>query len=202
MKQEAPFAGLGKMYFCRVEDKDKEPVPLGEPITIKPGMLTYKDDEPKSEYSAKGFSTTFTGTMQEPSRELVEMLNRPTLWDVKLQREPGKMPRKMKKAVRASYRRDTKWKRKAMNYLSRLCHTLHNAEIVVTREQQDRLAQHIEMTISPVDAHAEVSQEKIDRLLRKYSDENRIHGCHDCPHWQHGDDGGQCEYADCPICDD
>ena len=57
MGEQPPFAGLGKLYFCRVEDKDKEPVPLGEAVT--------------------------------------------------LEREPGRMPRKMKKAVSASYRRDT-----------------------------------------------------------------------------------------------
>ena len=152
MGEQPPFAGLGKLYFCRVEDKDKEPVPLGEAVTLKPGMLTYKDDEPRNEYGAKGYSIGFNATMQEPGKELLDMLNRPTLFDVKLQREPGRMPRKMKKAVSASYRRDTKWKRKLHNYLGRLCHTLHNAEIVVTREQQDRLAQHIEMTIRPVGA--------------------------------------------------
>jgi len=24
--------------------------------------------------------------------------------------------------------------------------------------------------------------------------------CHDCPHWQDGDEGPQCEYPDCPPC--
>ena len=147
MGEQPPFAGLGKLYFCRVEDKDKEPVPLGEAVTLKPGMLTYKDDEPKSEYSNKGYSIGFNATMEEPSKELLDVLNRPTLWDVKLERKPGRMPRKMKKAYRSDYPRNTKWTRKVANYLRRMSMTLRRAEIVITKEQHDRLAQHIEMTI-------------------------------------------------------
>ena len=148
MGEQPPFSGLGKLYFCRVGDKDKKPQPLGEAVALKPGMLTYKDG-PKSEYGAKGFSTTGTWELERPGRELVEMLNRPTLWDVRLEREPGRMPRKMKKAFRARYRRDTKWKRKLANYLGRLCHTLQRAEIVITRDQQDRLSDvlNVEMEI-------------------------------------------------------
>ena len=143
MGDQPPFAGLGKLSFCRVEDKDKEPQPLGEPITIKPGMLTYKDDDEQPSYSPKGFSTTFTGTMKEPSPELLElMVTPPNRWDVKLERKPGRMPRKMKKAYCYGwlYRRDTRWKRKAGNYRRRLLLTLHDAEIVVTKEQRDRLS--------------------------------------------------------------
>lgn len=150
MGEQPPFAGLGKLYFCRVEDLDKQPVPLGEAIPIKPGMLTYKDDEPSDE--TKGFSGTFTGTMAEPSREMVELLNRPALWDVKLERKPGRMPRKMKKAYRSDYRRNTKWTRKVANYLRRMSMTFHNAEIVITKEQHDRLAAQIEATIRPAAA--------------------------------------------------
>lgn len=150
MGEQPPFAGLGKLYFCRVEDMGKAPQPLGEPITIRPGMLTYKDDE-KPSYATKGLSTTFTGTMEEPGEELLQLLlTTPNRWDVKLEQKPGRMPRKMKKAYCHGwlYRRDTKWKRKAGNYRRRLLVTLHDAEIVVTKEQRDRLASTIEMTIS------------------------------------------------------
>lgn len=151
MGEQPPFAGLGKLYFCRVEDMEKAPQPLGEPVTIRPGMLTYKDDDEKPSYATKGFSTTFTGTMEEPGEELLQLLlTTPNRWDVKLEQKPGRMPRKMKKAYCHGwlYRRDTKWKRKAGNYRRRLLVTLHNAEIVVTKEQRDRLASTIEMTIS------------------------------------------------------
>lgn len=151
MGEQPPFAGLGKLYFCRVEDMEKAPQPLGEPVTIRPGMLTYKDDDEKPSYGTKGFSTTFTGTMEEPGEELLQLLlTPPNRWDVKLEQKPGRMPRKMKKAYCHGwlYRRDTKWKRKAGNYRRRLLVTLHNAEIVVTKEQRDRLASTIGMTVS------------------------------------------------------
>lgn len=151
MGEQPPFAGTGKLYFCRVEDMEKAPQPLGEPVTIRPGMLTCKDDDEKPSYATKGLCTTFTGTMEEPGEELLQLLlTPPNRWDVKLEKKPGRMPRKMKKAYCHGwlYRRDTKWKRKAGNYRRRLLVTLHNAEIVVTKEQRDRLASTVEMTIS------------------------------------------------------
>lgn len=151
MGEQPPFAGLGKLYFCRVEDMEKAPQPLGEPVTIRPGMLTYKDDDEKPSYATKGYSIGFNATMDEPGEELLQLLlTPPNRWVVKLEQNPGRMPRKMKKAYCHGwlYRRDTKWKRKAGNYRRRLLVTLHNAEIVVTKEQRDRLASTIEMTIS------------------------------------------------------
>ena len=152
MGEQQPFAGLGKLYFCRVEDTEKEPQPLGEPVTIRPGTLTCKDDDEKPSYATKGLSATFTGTMEEPGEELLQLLlTPPNRWDVKLEQKPGRMPRKMKKAYCHGwlYRRDTKWKRKAGNYRRRLSLTLHDAEIVVTKEQCDRLSDvlNIEMEI-------------------------------------------------------
>ena len=151
MGEQPPFTGLGKLYFCRVEDMEKAPQPLGEPVTIRPGMLTYKDDDEKPSYATKDYSIGFNSTMEEPGEELLQLLlTPPNRWDVKLEQKPGRMPRKMKKAYCHGwlYRRDTKWKRKAGNYRRRLLVTLHNAEIVVTKEQRDRLASTIEMTIS------------------------------------------------------
>jgi hypothetical protein len=92
------------------------------------------------DYSAKGFSTTFTGTMEEPSDELVALLKKPLKCDVKLQRQLERMPRKMKKAHRSDYPRNTKWKRKVANYLRRMTIYLRNAELVVTEEQLNRLS--------------------------------------------------------------
>lgn len=151
MGEQPPFAGLGKLYFCRVEDMEKAPQPLGEPVTIRPGTLIYKDDDEKPSYATKGYSIGFNATMEEPGEELLQLLlTPPNRWDVKLEQKPGRMPRKIKKAYCHGwlYRRDTKWKRKAGNYRRRLLVTLHNAEIVVTKEQRDRLASTVEMTIS------------------------------------------------------
>jgi len=137
-------AGLGKLYFCRVEDlkdnPDAQPIPLGEAVSIKPGMLTYKDDgDANQDYSAKGFNATFTGTMEEPSDEFMELMKKPLKWDVKLQRQLERMPRKMKK-TRSDYPRNTKWKRKVANYLRRMTIYLRNGELVVTEEQLNRLS--------------------------------------------------------------
>ena len=46
--------------------------------------------------------------------------------------ELGKMPRKMKKAYRSTYRRKTKWKRKAENYIKRKTYHAHHATIETT----------------------------------------------------------------------
>ncbi len=105
-------AGLGKLYFCSVEDlkdnPDAQPIPLGEAVSIKPGMLTYKDDgDARPDYSAKGFNVTFTGTMEEPSDEFMELIKKPLKWDVKIQHQLGRMPRKMKKAAEHPFFQET-----------------------------------------------------------------------------------------------
>ena len=46
--------------------------------------------------------------------------------------EPGKMPRKMKKAYRSTHRRETKWKRKADNYIKRKTYHAQHAAIETT----------------------------------------------------------------------
>ena len=46
--------------------------------------------------------------------------------------EPGKMPRKMKKAYRSTHRRETKWKRKVKNYIKRKTYHAQHATIEVT----------------------------------------------------------------------
>lgn len=63
--------------------------------------------------------------------------------------EMAVMPFKMKKAYRSDYPRNTKWTRKVANYIRRMSMTQHDAEIVVTKEQRDRLSDvlNIEMEI-------------------------------------------------------
>lgn len=51
---------------------------------------------------------------------------------VTIAQEPGKMPRKMKKAYRSTHRRETKWKRKADNYIKRKTYHAQHATIKVT----------------------------------------------------------------------
>lgn len=73
--------------------------------------------------------------MEETSDELMALLKKPLKCDVKLQRQLGRMPRKMKKAHRSDYPRNTKWNRKVTNYLRRMTIYLRNGELVVTEEQ-------------------------------------------------------------------
>ena len=175
-KDEMP-AGLGKLYFCRVEDlkdnPDAQPIPLGEAVSIKSGMLTYKEDgDARPDYGTKGFSATFTGTIKEPSDELMDFLKKPLKYDVEIRREMGKMPRKTKKAYRMGdrYQRDTKWKRKAKAYARRFVYRLPDAEIVVTREQMGVL----EATIKAAslqrnpDAVVSVSGKDIEKATAAY----------------------------------
>ena len=145
VREDEMPAGLGKLYFCSVEDlkdnPDAQPIPLGEAVSIKSGMLTYKDDgDARPDYSAKGFSTTLTGTMEEPSDELMALLKKPLKWNVKIQRQLERMPRKMKKAHRSNCPRNTKWKLKVANYMRRMTIYLRNGELVVTEEQFNRLS--------------------------------------------------------------
>ena len=59
------------------------------------------------------------------------------------QQPQRRLPRKMKKAYRSDYPRNTKWLRKVRNYIQRnIRNVLHirDAEMVLTSEQRDRLA--------------------------------------------------------------
>ena len=37
-------------------------------------------------------------------------------------------------------------------------------------------------------------------FYKKQRDDIRPASCHDCHHWQDGDEGTRCEYPDCPPC--
>lgn len=182
-------AGLGKLYFCLAEDLERlgmdapmTEIPLAEPATLSPGMLTYKDtdDKPQGVWAP---TISFHATAKaEPDEVLQQLLQKAQTFDVTIERKLPRLPRKMKKAHRSDYPRDTKWKRKVSNLIRRYRHTLHDCEMVITPEQRDRLARQLNtVTITPKQADAPAS-------------------CHDCQHWQDGDDGPQCEYPDMPPC--
>ena len=47
----------------------------------------------------------------------------------------------------------------------------------------------------------ELNKNKSDiRIAIRSRSGNRVLDCHDCPHWQDGDDNVTCEYPDCPPC--
>lgn len=96
---------------------------LGEVKNITSGQLTYLD-EPKDEKDGSAWVLEDMGKV-----------------DVCMEwKHDGRLPRKMKKALTSDYRRDTKWKRKLSAWQRRNRITLHDAEVVVTRQQQDTLS--------------------------------------------------------------
>jgi hypothetical protein len=100
-----------------------------------------------------------------------ELLNdTPRKVDVKIQRELGKMPRKMKKACRIGdrYQRDTKWKRKAKAYARRFIYRLPDAEMVVTREQMGELEATIKGSSLQYNPDAHVSGKDIAKAMAAY----------------------------------
>lgn len=183
-------AGLGKLYFCPAEEFERlgmaapmQEIQLAEPSRLSPGMLTYKDGgdgKPKGGWPA---NISFHATAKvEPDEILQQLLQKAQIFNVTIERKLPRLPRKMKKAHRSDYHRDTKWKRKVANLIHRHRHTLHDCEMVITPEQRDRLARHLNtVTITPKATDTPAS-------------------CHDCQHWQDGDDGPQCEYPDMPPC--
>jgi len=144
-------AGLGKLYFCPAEEFERlgmdapmEEIHLAEPATLSPGMLTYEDtdDKPRGGWPSP-ISFHATATVTDPDDVLRQLMERTQTFDVTIERKLPRLPRKMKKAYRSDYPRNTKWTRKVANLIRRQSHTLHDCEVVVTPEQHDRLARQL-----------------------------------------------------------
>ena len=120
--------------------------------TMPSGQLTYEDDEP----STKEFSDPWRTPSAEHSWEIEcqdvvsgdaisnVLKNMSGKVDITITtQQPRRLPRKMKKAYRSDYSRNTKYVRKVRNYIYRNMRNtrhIHNAEIVMTQEQQGRLS--------------------------------------------------------------
>ena len=120
--------------------------------TMPSGQLTYEDDEP----STKDFLDPWRTPSAEHSWDIEcqavvsgdaisnALKNMSGKVDITITtQQPRRLPRKMKKAYRSDYPRNTKWLRKVRNYIQRnMCNVLHirDADMVLTPEQQDRLA--------------------------------------------------------------
>ena len=122
--------------------------------TMESAQLTYaEDDEP----STKEFSNPWSTPSAEHSWDiecqavvsgdaisnaLKKMSDRVDV-TITTKQPQRRLPRKMKKAYRSDYPRNTKWLRKVRNYIYRnMRNALHirDAEMVLTSEQRDRLA--------------------------------------------------------------
>ena len=95
---------------------------------------------------------------------LRDLLNGKEKWDVTIGQEVGKLPRKMKKAIRS--KRMTKWKHKVASYINRRQIRIHDAEMVVTPDQFDTL----KATISggTIEHGCVVSGKQISEALERY----------------------------------
>ena len=121
--------------------------------TMPSGQLTYaEDDEP----STKEFSDPWRTPSAEHSWDIecqavvsgdaisnaLKSMSDKVDVTITTQQPQRRLPRKMKKAYRSDYPRNTKWLRKVRNYIQRNMRNalhIHNAEMVLTPEQQGRL---------------------------------------------------------------
>lgn len=152
VEQSQQPAGPGKLYFCPAEEFERlgmdapmEEVHLVEPARLTPGMLTYKDGDDKPRGGWPTNISFHAVAKAEPDEVPQQLLQGAQTFDVTIERKLPQLPRKMKKAYRSDQPRNTKWKRKVSNLIRRQSHTLHNCEVVVTRERQDQLT----ATITP-----------------------------------------------------
>ena len=85
----------------------------------------------------QSWDITGNAMVRDAGDVLRDLLNGKEKWDVTIGQEVGKLPRKMKKALRS--KRMTKWKHKAASYTNRRQIRIHDAEMVVTPDQFDTL---------------------------------------------------------------
>ena len=143
----------------------------------KSGMLTYLDTEekPESHYSNKGFQKSWDISCNalvsegDISNPLKDMMRGPQLVNVKIERPIGKMPRKMKKADKCDPFCKTKWGRKAWNYRRKHSTILNDAEIVITKQDQETLTATITKAMEQDAPCARVSGEDFKRALDRYA---------------------------------
>ena len=162
-EQSQQPAGLGKLYFCPAEELERlgmdapmEEIHLVEPARLTPGMLAYKDGDGKPQGGWPSPISFHAVAKAEPDDVLQRLMERAQTFDVIIERKLPRLPRKMKKAYRSDYPRNTKWKRKVANLIRRQSHTLHDCEVVVTSEQHDRLARQLNtVTITPIEQQAD-----------------------------------------------
>ena len=148
--------------------------------TARLGTLTYlhtveKAEEPKHD---DGFGKSLDiscntlvheGDIPDP---LKDMMRGPQLVNVKIERPIGKMPRKMKKADKRDPYCKTKWGRKAFNYRRKHSTIINDAEIVITKQDQETLTATITKAMEKPVPCARISGEDFKRAMERYSKRN------------------------------
>ena len=148
--------------------------------TAQSGMLPYipigtydnfgNEIEPKHEESSKSWDILCNALVTECDipDPLNDMIQGPQLMDVKIERPIGKMPRKMKKADKRDPYGKTKWGRKAINCRRRHTTILNDAEIVITKQDQETLTATITKAMEKPVHCARVSGDDIKRAMERY----------------------------------
>ena len=152
----------------------------GEVIgTAQLGMLTYLDtvekaEEPKHEEFNKSWDISCNALVTEGDipDPLKDMMRGPQLVNVKIERPIGKMPRKMKKADKRDPYGKTKWGRKAFNYRRKHSTIINDAEIVITKQDQETLTATITKAMEEPVHCARVSGEDFKRAMERYYKRN------------------------------
>ena len=144
--------------------------------TARSGMLTYLDtvekaEEPKHEEFNKSWDISCNALVTEGDipDPLKDMMRGPQLVNVKIERPIGKMPRKMKKADKRDPYCKTKWGRKAFNYRRKHSTIINDAEIVITKQDQETLRATITKAMKKPVLRARISGEDFKRAMERYS---------------------------------
>ena len=147
--------------------------------TAKSGMLTYLDtvekaEDPKHEEFNKSWDISCNALVSEGDipNPLKDMMRGPQLVNVKIERPIGKMPRKMKKADKRDPYGKTKWGRKAFNYRRKHSTIINDAEIVITKQDQETLTATITKAMEKPVPCARISGEDFKRAMERYSKRN------------------------------
>ena len=147
--------------------------------TARSGMLTYLDtvekaEEPKHDEFNKSLDISCNALVTEGDipDPLKDMMRGPQLVNVKIERPIGKMPRKMKKADKRDPYCKTKWGRKAFNYRRKHSTIINDAEIVITKHDQETLTATITKAMEKPVPCARISGEDFKRAMERYSKRN------------------------------
>lgn len=147
--------------------------------TARSGMLTYLDtvekaEEPKHEDFNKSWDISCNALVQDGDipDPLKDMMQGPQLVNVKIERPIGKMPRKMKKADKRDPYGKTKWGRKAFNYRRKHSTIINDAEIVVTKQDQETLTATITKAMENPVPCARISGEDFKQIMERYYKRN------------------------------
>ena len=148
--------------------------------TARSGMLTYipigtydnfgNEIELKHEEFNKSWDISCNALVQDGDipDPLKDMMRGPQLVNVKIERPIGKMPRKMKKADKRDPYCKTKWGRKAFNYRRKHSTIINDAEIVITKQDQETLTATITKAMEKPVSCARISGEDFKRAMERY----------------------------------